>query len=97
VSTRVTGATVLVLVTARATLSAGTEHLVLSVSEGPAPGNWRYNLGDATGHHMAYGRITEMTDHLDALRYAAGSCARGYEPGTVARGMLEQFAAEHKK
>jgi hypothetical protein len=97
VSTRVTGATVLVLVTARATLSAGTEHLSLSVSEGPAPGTWRYNLGDGTSHRVAFGRVAGMTDHMDALRYAAGICVGGYEPGTIARGVLEQFADDHKK
>ena len=45
-STRVDGATVLVMVTVRATLSAGTVHLSLSAREGPAPGTWRYNLTD---------------------------------------------------
>ena len=35
-----------------------------------------------------------MTDHMDVLRYAAGISAAGYEPGTVERGLLEQFAAD---
>jgi hypothetical protein len=38
------------------------------------------------------GRVAGMTDHMDVLRYAAGVCAAGYEPGTVARGLLEQLA-----
>jgi hypothetical protein len=44
-STRVEGGTVLVMVTAYATLSAGPTHLSLSAREGPAPGTWSYNLG----------------------------------------------------
>ena len=43
-STRVEGATVLVMVTAHATLDAGQAHLSLSAREGPAPATWRYNL-----------------------------------------------------
>jgi hypothetical protein len=31
-----------------------------------------------------------MTDHMDVLRYAAGICSAGYEPGTIARGVLAQ-------
>jgi hypothetical protein len=27
------------------------------------------------------------------LKYAAGVCAAGYQPGTIERGLLEQFAA----
>jgi len=46
-STRVEDGTVLVLVTALATLSAGTAHLSLSAREGPARGTWRYNLATA--------------------------------------------------
>jgi hypothetical protein len=92
-STRVEGGTVLVMVTAHATLSAGTVHLVLAVREGPAPGTWRYNLSEGTVNRMAYGRVAGITDHMGALRYAAGICAPGYEPGTTARGVLEQFAA----
>jgi hypothetical protein len=30
---------------------------------------------------------------MDVLRYAAGVCAAGYQPGTIERGLLEQFAA----
>jgi hypothetical protein len=92
-STRVEGATVLVTVTAYATLSAGPVHLSLSVREGPAPGTWRYNLNSGTDKR-AIGRVAGMTDHMDVLRYAAGICAAGYEPGTVERGLLEQFAGD---
>ena len=92
-STRVEGATILVMVTVRATLSAGPVHLTLSAREGPAPGTWRYNLTDGPDHRAAGGRVAGMTDHMDVLRYAAGICSAGYEPGTIARGVLEQFAA----
>jgi hypothetical protein len=80
-STRVECATVLVTVTAHATLSAGTMHLSLSAREGPVPGTWRYNLNDGTDVRAATGRVAGMTDHLDVLRYAAGISAAGYEPG----------------
>jgi hypothetical protein len=93
-STRVEGASVLVLVSARATLSAGSAHLTLNIREGPAPGMWRYNLADGTVHSAAVGRIAGMTGPMDVLRYAASICAAGYEPGTIERGLLEQFAAD---
>jgi hypothetical protein len=96
-STRTEGATVLVMLTARATLSAGPVHLTLSAREGPAPGTWRYNLTDGPDHRAAGGRVAGMTDHMDVLRYAAGICVAGYEPGTIARGLLEQFAAGKEK
>jgi hypothetical protein len=88
-STRVEGATALIMVTARATLDAGPTHLLLSALEGPAPGTWRYNLNDGANTRAQYGRIAGMTDHMEVLRYAAG-----YEPGTIERGLLEQFAAD---
>jgi hypothetical protein len=93
-STRVNGGTVLVLVTARATLSAGPVHLTLSVSEGPAPGTWRYNLHDGRQNRAVYGRVAGKAGHLDVLQYAAGICAAGFDPGTAERGLLEQFAAD---
>jgi hypothetical protein len=80
------------LVTAHATLSAGSVRLSLSALEGPAPGTWRYNLGDGTNSRAHYGHVAGMTTHLDVLRYAAGICAAGYTPGTIERGLLEQFA-----
>ena len=92
-STRVNGAAVLVMVSARATLSAGPVHLTLTALEGPAKETWRYNLHDGTDRRAAYGRIAGKTDHMDVLRHAAGICAAGYQPGTAHRGLLEQFAA----
>lgn len=80
------------MVTAYATLSAGPTHLSLSAREGPAPGTWRYNLGDGTDNRAQYGRVAEMTDHMDVLKYAASVCAAGDQPGTIQRGLLEQFA-----
>jgi hypothetical protein len=79
-STRVEGATVLVLVTARATLDAGPTHLSLTALEGPAAGTWRYNLGDGTVSRAQYGRVTGMADYMDVLRYAAGVWAAGHQP-----------------
>jgi hypothetical protein len=93
-STRAIGGTVLILVTAHATLSAGSVRLSLSALEGPAPRNWRYNLGDGTNTRAHYGHFAGMTTHFDVLRYAAGICAAGYNPGTIERGLLEQFAAD---
>ena len=61
-------------------------------TRGPAPGTWRYNLNDGKDARAATGRVAGMTDHMDVLRYAAGVCAAGYQPGTIQRGMLEQFA-----
>jgi hypothetical protein len=80
-STRVEGATVLITVTAHATLSAGPVHLVLSAREGPAPGTWRYNLADGKDNRIQYGRVAGKTNHMDVLRYAAGICRDAYEPG----------------
>jgi hypothetical protein len=94
VSTRVDGATVLILITAQATLSAGTAHLALSAREGPAPATWRYNLHDSADRRAQYGRVAGITDHMEALQYAARICAAGYQPGTIERGLLEQFAAD---
>jgi hypothetical protein len=93
VSTRGKGATVLVTLTAHATLSAGPVRFSLSARQGPAPGTWRYNLNDGKDARAATGRVAGMTDHMDVLRYAAGISAAGYEPGTVERGLLERFAA----
>jgi hypothetical protein len=97
VSIRVDGATVLIMVSARATLSAGTVHISLTAREGPALGTWRYNLTDGTDHRAAGGCVAGKTDHIDALRYAAGICAAGYQPGTIERGLLEQFADGHAR
>ena len=92
-STRVEGGTVLIMITAHATLSAGPVHLSLSARQDPAPGTWRYNLSDATDKRAHYGRVAGINGgHMDALRYAACVCAADYEPGTSERGLLEQFA-----
>jgi hypothetical protein len=93
VSTRVDGATVTVTVSACAILSAGAVRMIMTAREGPAPGIWQYNLNDGTDNRAGRGRITGKTGHLDVLRYAAGVCAAGYQPGTPERGLLEQFAA----
>jgi hypothetical protein len=71
-STRVEGGTVMVVVNAKAMLSAGTAHLNLSVQEGPEPGTWRYNLAAGTRNRVQYGRVAGITGHVDVLRYAAG-------------------------
>ena len=92
-STRVEGGTLFILVTAQATLDAGPVHLQVSAIEGPTPGTWRFTLGAGRIARAQYGRIAGMADHMAVLRYAAGVCAAGYEPGTVERGLLEQFAA----
>ncbi len=92
-STRVDGATVTVTVSACATLSAGTVHMTMTAREGPIPGIWQYNLNDGTDNRAGRGRIAGKTDHLEVLRYAAGICTAGYQPGTVERGLLEQFVA----
>jgi hypothetical protein len=93
VSTRVPGAAILVMASARATLSAGTARLTLAVTEGPAPRTWKYNLADGTSHRAACGRIAGPDGRLGALRSAAAICAAGYQPGTPERGLLEQLAA----
>lgn len=92
-STRVDGATVTVTVSAYATLSADAVHMSLTAREGPISGIWQYNLNDGTDNRAGRGRIAGRTDHLEVLRYAAGICAAGYQPGTVERGLFEQFAA----
>ncbi len=65
----------------------------LTAREDPTPGIWQYKLNDGADNRARRGRITGKTDHLKVLRYAAGICAVGYQPGTVERGLLEQFAA----
>jgi hypothetical protein len=55
-----------------------------------------YNLAEGTVNRVQYGRVAGMTDHMNVLRYAVGVCAAGYQPGTIERGLLEQFAADGK-
>jgi len=93
VSTRGDGATIIVTVSACATLSAGAVRLSLTARQGPAPGTWQYNLNDGTRTRAGHGRIASQTGHLDVLRHAASICAAGYQPGTLERDLLDQFAA----
>jgi hypothetical protein len=65
----------------------------LTAREGPIPGIWQYNLNDRTSNRAGRGCIADKTGHMDVLRYAAGICAAGYQPGTIERDLLEQFAA----
>ena len=85
-STRVDGATVLVLVSARATLSAGPVHMALSASEGPAPGTWRYNLHDGQQNRAAYGRAagTPTTWMCSGTPQASAQPDTSPEPPNVA-------------
>jgi hypothetical protein len=94
VSGRVEGATVLILATVRAVLSAGQVQLTLSAKEGPAPGSWRYNLGDTRETRIQFGRIAGITRPVDVLVYAAGICKDAYKTGTTEHRLLEQFATQ---
>jgi hypothetical protein len=55
---------------------------------------WRYNLSEQKNTRLAYGKII-VPGHIAALRRAAEICADGYQPGSIERGLLEQFAADH--
>ena len=93
-STRVDGAEpAVILVTAKATLAAGTACLILTVSQ-EAGNLWRYNLSELGNNRLAYGKII-IPGHMAALRRAAQICAGGYQPGSTERGLLEQFAGDH--
>jgi hypothetical protein len=92
-TTRIDGATVTVTLSACATLSAATVRMSLTAREGPGPAIWQYNLNDGTDNRAGRGRIAGKTGHMDVLRYAAGICTAGYQPGTLERDLLEQFAA----
>jgi hypothetical protein len=100
-STRVDGAEPpVIMVTAKATLAAGAACLCLTVVQ--ETGNlWRYNLSElrttgsmaeAKNNRLAFGK-TIVPGHVAALRRAAQICADGYQPGSLERGLLEQFAA----
>jgi hypothetical protein len=93
VSTRVEGAAPpVILITAKATLAAGTACLMLTVTE--ESGNlWRYNLSEQKNSRIAYGKII-VPGHMAALRRAAEICADGYQPGSVERGLLDAFAQD---
>jgi hypothetical protein len=91
VSTRVEGAEPpVILLTAKATLAAGTACLCLTVTQ--ESGNlWRYNLSEQKNSRLAYGKII-VPGHMAALRRAAQICADGYHPGSIERGLLDAFA-----
>ena len=92
-STRVDGARTLVLVIARATLSAGPVHLTLFRKGRPRPRNLAVQPHRRPGPPRCLRAHRRKDDHLDVLRYAAGICAASYQPGTTERGLLEQFVA----
>jgi hypothetical protein len=94
VSTRVEGAEPpVIMVTAKATFAAGTVCLCLTVIQDS--GNlWRYTLSQETAprnSRLAYGKVI-MNGHIAALRRAAEICAGGYQPGSIERGLLDEFA-----
>jgi hypothetical protein len=86
----------LIRVQATATLAAGTVGFIITVKE-LGDGFWSYNInGTQEGirrNRAGYGRLS-ATDHLAALRQAAGILATGHAPGTVERGLLEDFAQD---
>ena len=92
-STRIEGAEPpVILITAKATLAAGTAYLMLTVTE--ESGNlWRYNLSERKNSRLAYGKII-VCGHIAALRRAAEICADGYQPGSIERGLLDAFAQD---
>jgi hypothetical protein len=93
VSTRVDGAEApVILITAKATLAAGTACLTLTVTE-ESSNLWRYNLSEKNNSRLAYGK-TIVPGHLAALQRAAQICAGGYQPGTIERGLLDAFAQD---
>jgi hypothetical protein len=93
-STRVDGAAPpVILLTAKATLPAGPVCLMLTVIEESAD-LWRYNLSERQNSRIAYGKII-VPGHMAALRRAAEICADGYQPGSIERGLLKQFAADN--
>ncbi|MGH3191496.1 MAG: hypothetical protein ACRDPY_29970 [Streptosporangiaceae bacterium] len=92
-STRVEGAAPpVILLTARATMAAGTACLMLTVMK--ESGNlWRYTLSAPKNARLAYGKII-VPGHMAALRRAAAICADGYQPGTIEGGLLGAFAQD---
>ena len=92
-STRVEGAEPpIILITAKATLAAGTAYLMLTVTE--ESGNlWRYNLSEKKNSRLAYGKII-VPGRLAAPRRAAEICADGYQPGSIERGLLDIFVQD---
>lgn len=92
-STRVEGAEPpIILITAKATLAAGTVCLMLTVIE-ESTNLWRYNLSEPKNTRLAYGKLI-IPGHMAALRRAAEICADGYRSGTIERGLLDAFAQD---
>jgi hypothetical protein len=93
VTTRVegTGPSV-ILLTAKATMAAGTACLMLTVIE--EGGNlWRCNLAGQQNGRVACGKVV-VPGHLAALRRAAEICAGGHQPGSVERGLTGAFTQD---
>ncbi len=84
------------MITAKANLVAAATCLVLTVWQ--ENGNlWRYNLSAQTeprNSRLAFGKVI-VAGHMAALRWAAEICADGYQPGSLERDLLEQFADGH--
>ncbi|MGH3187059.1 MAG: hypothetical protein ACRDOU_11270 [Streptosporangiaceae bacterium] len=92
-STRVAGpGPPVILLTAKATLAAGTACPYLTVVE--KSGNlWRCHLSERKSR-LAYGKII-VPGHMAGLRRAAEICADGYQPGSIERGLLlDAFAKD---
>jgi hypothetical protein len=93
VSTRVEGAEPpVILLTAKATMAAGTACLKLTVAE-ESRNLWRYNLSEQKNSRVAYGNIIGP-GHMAALRRAAEICAGGYQPGSIERGLIDAFTQD---
>jgi hypothetical protein len=96
VSTRIDGALPPVIrITAKATLAAGDEYLILTVTE-ENTGLWRYSLsgpGRGRSSRDAFGRIISP-GYTSALHSAAEICADGYQPGSTEHGLLDSLARD---
>jgi hypothetical protein len=96
VSTRVEGADPpVIMITAEATLAAGTACLMLTVTE-ESGHLWRYNLSEKTtaASPTARSSFPAIWPPCAAPRRAAQICAAGYQPGTIERGLLDTFAQD---
>ena len=88
------------MITAKATLAAGTTCLMLTVTQ-ESGDLWRFNLSEQrnsgnlseNNNRLAYGKII-VPGHMAALRRAAESCADGSRPGAIERGLLDAFAQD---
>jgi hypothetical protein len=96
VSTRIEGAAPPVIrITAKATLAAGNDYLILTVTE-ENTGLWRYSLsgpGRSRTSRSVFGRIISP-GYTTALHRAAEICADGYQPGSTERALLDSFARD---